>query len=110
MLSEMILCCSFRAAIPEKNAVLGFFEGGPALLIPVFDGPFIPLSCSLDRLLPTPARLTQQSTHMIAVITDSKGLIDHLCHTACGPHLASQAVGFGSLGSQGGNLSFLFCG
>ena len=50
-----------------------FFNGWPALLRPLLDGFFIPLRGSLDGLMPTLARLTQQSAHVISVIADSEG-------------------------------------
>jgi hypothetical protein len=48
--------------LPRRSSVLPprlFFERGPAPLIPVCDGGFIPLGCSLNRVLPTPTGLTQ---------------------------------------------------
>src|SRR5712692_77382 len=77
-----------------------FFNGWPALLRPLLDGFFIPLRGSLDGLLPTPACLTQRSAHMISVIADSEGAVDHLGHPARGPHLPAKALRFGSFGLQ----------
>jgi len=93
-----------------RSSSSAFFERGPALLIPVFDSRFIPLGRSLNRLLPTPARLTQQSTHMITVITHPKGAQDDRGDTARGPDIPTKAVGFSSPGSQRWNLGFLFWG
>jgi hypothetical protein len=70
----------------------------------MLDGFFIPLRGSLDGLLPTPARLTQQSAHVISVRADSEGAVDHLSHPARGLHLLAKALHFGSFGLQRWNL------
>src|SRR5262249_36760713 len=91
----MVACCSSA-----------FFDSRPALLGPSFERFFVSLCCPLNRLLPTPARLTQQSPNMVTMIADAKAPVNHFCHAACRPDIASKAIGFGPLANKVGISAF----
>ncbi len=63
-----------RAPLIVALSSSAFFSSRPALLRPLLEGFFIPLRGALDGLLPTPARLAQQSPNVIAVITHPRSV------------------------------------
>src|SRR5947209_7396052 len=75
-----------------------FFNGWPALFIPLFDGLLISLSGSLNWLLSAPACFAQQSSHVVTMITNLKHLKDHLTHALCCPHIPLKAIRLSSSG------------
>src|SRR5258707_12673647 len=67
-----------------------FFEPGPALLIPVFDRPFIALARSCHWLLSTPATLSQEPPHMITMIPHSRSVRSITTATRLAVHTSAR--------------------
>ena len=94
--------------LPRRWSVLLpelFFNGWPASFIPVGDGGFIALRCSLDGLLSTPSCLAQQATYMITMILHTECPSDHLGNTPCSPDVSAEAI---RLGPKRSKLRYLY--
>src|SRR6185295_5287258 len=65
------------------------FLGGPRL-----NKKIIPLTCTLNLLLDTPANRVHQSTNMIYMIAHAKIALDDARNACLSPHIADKAVGF----------------
>src|SRR6266699_830911 len=98
--------------LPRRSSVLPpwlFFESRPAPLVPVLNGLLVALRRPLDRLLPTPARLTQDPSDVITMIAHPKRPVNYLSDTVGSPHISPKTVGFRSFGQQVRDLGLLLC-
>ncbi|HEU0026309.1 MAG TPA: hypothetical protein VFQ25_04270 [Ktedonobacterales bacterium] len=83
---------------------LAFVDGWPALFAPAADDGLVALRGPLDGPLHTPARLAQQTAHVIGVVANAEGAPDHVRDALSRPHVAPKAIRLGAAGQQGRDL------
>jgi hypothetical protein len=76
-----------------RPSSLAFFQGGPAFLFPAPDGRLVPLAGPFQRLLPAPAILFEDASHLGRVVLDPEVASDDLGHPGLGPDVATKANG-----------------
>ena len=62
-----------------------FFNGRPALMLPLVNPRLVPFHSAADRLLNTPVQLPQDAPDMAGVIADMEVLLDQVAHSRTGP-------------------------
>jgi hypothetical protein len=85
-------------------------EGWPGFLAPVCHGCLAALASPPRRLLWAPAPGFEQTAHLDGMVEDAKREANHRGDPSAGPHLAPEAVGFGSTVQEVGPTGQLFGG
>jgi hypothetical protein len=83
-----------------RPSLRAFFNGRPAILLPIFDGGLVSFHGSPHRQLRAPVQLPEDLPHMAAMVVDSELMVDGMRHPGAGPQWSLVTVHLRSLPQQ----------